>query len=53
MYLVELHGHGTSFWPGSRGAPTEWTALTKVPRSSMRRSAGAPIRVMMRIDTTT
>ncbi len=41
MYLVELHGHGTSFWPGSSGAPTEWTALTKEPRSSMSAQGGA------------
>ena len=23
MYLVSLHGHDTSFWPGSSGAPSE------------------------------
>ena len=27
MYFVELHGQGTSAWPGSSGAPTEWTAV--------------------------
>ena len=41
MYLVGLHGHGTSAWPGSSGAPTECTAATKTPLSSIRRSAGA------------
>ena len=53
MYLVRLHGHGTSAWPGSSGAPTEWTARTKDPRSSIKRSAGVPILVMIRIDTAT
>src|SRR5690606_12367269 len=53
MYLVELHGQGTSRWPGASGAPTLWTALTKPPRSSMRRSARSPIRVMIRMDTAT
>ena len=41
MYLTELHGHGTSAWPGSSGAPTEWTALTNDPVRSISRSAGA------------
>ena len=53
MYLTGLHGHGTSACPGASGAPTEWTALTNDPRSWISRSAGAPIRVMIRIDTTT
>ena len=53
MYLTGLHGHGTSAWPGSKGAPTEWTALTNRPLSSINRSADLPIRVMIRIDATT
>ena len=53
MYLSELHGHGTSAWPGCSGAPTECTARTNEPRSSISRSAGAPILVMIRIDTAT
>ena len=53
MYLVWLQGHGTSAWPGSSGAPTEWTQRTNDPFSSIRRSAGVPILVMIRIDTAT
>src|SRR6266540_6914460 len=53
MYLVWLQGHGTSPWPGSSGAPTEWTARTNDPVSSIERSAGVPILVMIRIDTAT
>ena len=53
MYFTELHGHGTSAWPGSSGAPTEWTAWTNDPVSSIERSADVPILVMIRIDTTT
>ena len=53
MYLVSLHGHGTSACPGASGAPTEWTARTKEPRSSISRSAAVPIRVMIRIEVTT
>src|SRR6202451_1634968 len=53
MYLTELQGHATSAWPGSNGAPTEWTARTNEPVSSIERSAGVPIRVMIRIEVTT
>ncbi len=53
MYLVVLHGHGTSAWPGSSGAPTECTHWTNVPASSIARRAGVPILVMVRMDTTT
>src|SRR6266704_1276112 len=53
MYLTELHGHGTSFWPGDSGAPTECTHRTNDPLSSIARSAGVPIRVMIRIETAT
>jgi hypothetical protein len=53
MYLTGLHGHGTSACPGASGAPTEWMARTNVPDDSISRSASVPIRVMIRIDTTT
>src|SRR3954454_2992929 len=53
MYLVSLQGQGTSFWPGSSGAPIECNALTKKPSSPILSSAALPIRVMVRIDTTT
>ena len=53
MYLTLLQGHGTSAWPGSSGAPTEWTARTNDPVSSIERSAGVPILVMIRIETAT
>src|SRR5947209_5894377 len=53
MYLVSLQGHGTSFWPGSRGAPTECSALTKNPSSPIFARAAFPIRVITFIDTTT
>src|SRR5271169_1817904 len=53
MYLTLLQGHGTSAFPGSSGAPTEWTARTNDPLSSIERSAGVPILVMIRIDTAT
>ena len=53
MYLVSLHGHATSSAPGASGAPTLCRALTKPSLSSMRSSACLPIRVMIRIETTT
>ena len=53
MYLVSLHGHGTSAWPGASGAPTECRPGRTNPSRSIARSAGVPIRVMIRIETTT
>ena len=54
MYLVSLHGHGTSAWPGSSGAPTECRHGTKsASSSSIRRSTPTPIRAMTRIETVT
>src|SRR6202012_280044 len=53
MYLVSLHGHGTSFCPGSSGAPTECNALTKKPSSPSFSNAALPIRVITFIETTT
>src|SRR6266496_2067321 len=53
MYLTGLHGHGTSACPGASGAPTVCTARTNDPEDSIAASAGVPIRVMIRIETTT
>ena len=53
MYFVSLQGHGTSAWPGSSGAPIECSALTKKPSSPILSSASLPIRVIVRIETTT
>src|SRR6516164_9150054 len=53
MYLVSLQGQATSFWPGSSGAPTECSALTKNPSSPIFSRAALPIRVITFIDTTT
>src|SRR5690606_16719931 len=53
MYLVLLHGQGTSCWPSARGAPTECTALTKKPSSPSSSRTGCPMRVMVRMDTAT
>ena len=54
MYFVSLHGHGTSAWPGSSGAPTECSAGTHSASSASRRSyTSAPMRVMMCIEVTT
>ena len=53
MYFVGLHGHGTSACPGASGAPTECTHRTNDPLSSIAASAAVPIRVMIRIETTT
>ena len=59
MYLVSLHGHATSAWPGSSGMPTEWSAGTHCGRSpaasssSMRRRTSVPIRAITRMETVT
>lgn len=53
MYLVLLHGHGTSAWPSASGAPTVCTALTKSPSSPSWSSTALPMRVITRIDTAT
>src|SRR5437588_8040497 len=53
MYLVSLQGHGTSCCPGSSGAPTECSALTKNPSSPNLSRAALPIRVITFIETTT
>lgn len=53
MYLVALHGHGTSASPSASGAPRVCTALTKAPSVPSSSSTGRPIRVIVRIDTAT
>ena len=53
MYLVSLHGHGTSASPGASGLPTECTAGTKKPSVPSASRATLPMRVMTRIDTAT
>ena len=53
MYLVWLHGHGTSCSPGSSGAPMECRAATNGASSPIRSSTAVPIRAMIRIDATT
>ena len=53
MYLLSpSHGHATSAWPGSSGAPTEWRQGTNSPSPSTS-SAGRPMRVMIRIEAAT
>src|SRR3954451_21590672 len=53
MYLLSaLHGHGTSCWPGSSGAPTECRQGTNSPSPSTSR-APLPMRVMIRMLTAT
>src|SRR6476659_167337 len=53
MYFVSLHGHATSCWPGSSGAPTVCTAGTKKPSSPIASSAALPMRVVIFIEITT
>ena len=54
MYLVSLHGHGTSALPSVSGKPTECRPLTKPAScSSMAVSTGVPMRAMIFIETTT
>ena len=54
MYLSSLHGQGTSFCPGASGMPTEcMQGTTRVESWSISAKTGRPIRVMMRMFTTT
>ncbi len=56
MYLFSMfgsHGHGTSSWPGSSGAPTECTHGTKKPSLPRVSSTFEPTRVMICMLTTT
>src|SRR3954453_6064893 len=53
MYLVWLHGQGTSAWLGSSGAPTEGIAGTNGRSSPMASRIRVPMRAMTRIEATT
>ena len=53
MYLVSLHGQGTSCSPCVSGMPTEWMQGTKSPSSPSASRALAPMRVMIRIEAAT
>src|SRR4051812_7809951 len=53
MYFSSLHGHGTSFCPGSSGAPTECRQGTYLASVPILASTSAPVRAMIRIDATT
>ena len=54
MYVFSgLQGQGTSACPGASGAPTECTHGTNSPSSPSAVSAAPPMRVMMRMLTTT
>ncbi len=54
MYLISaLVGHGESFSPSASGAPTEWTQGTNSPVEPSASKAPWPMRVMIRIETTT
>src|SRR3954454_16300338 len=53
MYLVSLHGQGTSCCPAASGMPTECTAGTKKPSEPIASSAALPIRVMIFMEMTT
>ena len=54
MYLVSLHGHGTSAWPSSSGMPTECRAGTNgASSSSIRRSTWLPMRAITRMRAVT
>src|SRR5919205_618082 len=53
MYLVWLHGHGTSACPGSSGAPRECMAGTNGRSEPIASRMREPMRAMTRIETTT
>ncbi len=53
MYLVELQGHDTSFWPASSGAPTVCMQGTKSPSAPSTSSTAWPMRVMIFMLTAT
>ena len=54
MYLFAgLQGHGTSRAPGASGTPTEWTHGMKAPLSPSTSCTRAPMRVIIRMLTTT
>jgi hypothetical protein len=53
MYLVLLQGQATSCWPGTSGAPTVCTQGTKSPSMPSRSITARPMRVIVRMLTTT
>ncbi|MCY1345617.1 hypothetical protein D9M71_789450 [compost metagenome] len=53
MYLVGLHGHGTSFSPAASGLPTVCTHGTNSPSVPSTSYTARPMRVMMRMLTAT
>ena len=54
MYFVSgSHGQVTSLSPGARGLPTEWMAGTNSPVLTISARAASPMRVMIRMFTTT
>ncbi len=54
MYFWSLlQGHATSRWPTASGAPTECTHGTKCPSPPRTSNTARPIRVMIRMLTTT
>src|SRR5579885_3654721 len=54
MYFVSaLQGQATSFCPGARGAPTECKHGTKLPLYPRALTTSLPMRVIMRMLTTT
>src|SRR2546422_913405 len=56
MYLLAgsgSHGQGTSAWPGFNGAPTECMQGMNTPSPASFLSTASPMRVMIRMLTTT
>ena len=54
MYFWSLlHGHATSRWPTASGAPTECTHGTNTPSLPSTSKTARPMRVMIRMLTTT
>ncbi len=54
MYFVSAFvGHVVSASPAASGAPIEWTHGTNSPSSPSTSSARLPMRVMIRMETTT
>ena len=51
--MSSLHGHGDVLPAPASGCPTECSAGTKSPSLADEVEGGLPMRVMMRIDTTT
>ena len=53
MYFSSLHGHVPEASPVASGAPVVCRQGTKAPSSPSCSSAAAPMRVMIRMETTT